>query len=117
MSAIWKGIYGILSGLVIYVALILLVFWVQRARWRRNRRLGKKRWGFYPGTASLGNAFQTLQIMAQPEVKHILEEKLADEAEEDDEGGPEDPTEYLNHQLKRLRRGKRMDMLRVKVSK
>ena len=57
------------------------------------------------------------KCVAQPEVKHILEEKLADEAEEDDEGGPEDPTEYLNHQLKRLRRGKRMDMLRVKVSK
>ncbi|HUZ05556.1 MAG TPA: hypothetical protein VMU62_09360 [Acidobacteriaceae bacterium] len=106
---------GFLFGLVIYVGLILLVLWVQRARWRRNKRLGKKYWGFYPSSASLGNAFQALQIMAQPEVQYVLEEKLTDKAEDDDDGGPEDPTEHLNRQLKKIRRGKKIDRLKVRI--
>ena len=43
----------------------------------------------------MGNALQQLSVMAQPQVKYVLEEKAKDEAEEDDDGGLDDPTAHL----------------------
>jgi len=57
--------------------------------WRK--RNGKSHLGFYPSFAAAGNAFQSLQALAQPQVELMVEEKLKEPAEEEDESGDDDP--------------------------
>ena len=95
-------------------ALFLLRFFrhcvfFQRYRWRRRKRQGKSNWGFYPSSASLGNALQELSVMAQPQVQQVLEEKLNEDAEDDSEGGPENPVAHLHRQAAKIRRGEKLD--------
>ena len=49
--------------------------------------------------------------MAQPQVEHVLEEKLSEDAEDDSEGGPDDPVAHLHRQAARMRRGEKLDRL------
>jgi hypothetical protein len=85
-----------LSGIALLFALVV---YLQRARWRGGQRRGR-RVHFYPTNMMLGLALQNLQVFAHPEVDHILQEKYADEAEEDDEGDPDDPQKVLARQLR-----------------
>jgi len=84
---------------------IALTFFWKRWRWRRNRARGKRRLGFYPSAATLGNALQILQCLTQPHTEQILEQKLAEPAEDDESGGPDDPTAHLLHQARKIREG------------
>jgi hypothetical protein len=88
-------------------------FLYQRARFKRRYRKGIKHPGFYPSVASLGNALQSLQTLAQPDVQYILEEKLDESEEEDDEADPCDPARRLNRQLEQIRLGQPVDRLQV----
>jgi hypothetical protein len=99
----------LLAGLYFISVLFAIAFFFQRYRWRRRKRQGKSNWGFYPSSASLGNALQELSVMAQPQVEHVLEEKLSEDAEDDDEGGPEDPVAHLHRQAVKMRKGEKLD--------
>ena len=77
-------------GLVVFVLLAVCAFYIQRVLWRKNRRSGGSRFGFFPTYTSAGNAFQQLQMLAEPQTEHVIQEKAIDEAEEDDDGEPED---------------------------
>jgi hypothetical protein len=48
-----------------------------------------------------------------PPAVHVIQEKLDESAEEDDESGPKSPTEYLRRTLKRIRNGEEIDDIRV----
>jgi hypothetical protein len=104
-----------IGGLLLFIGFIACAFYTQRIRWRVRRRLGKKLLGFYPSSASLGNALHTLQVIAEPRVTYVLEEKLDEHEDEDDERGPKDPTAHLKRQLKRIRNGEEVGRLRVPV--
>jgi hypothetical protein len=101
----------LLAALYCFVVLVAIAFFYQRYRWRRRKSRGKSKWGFYPGTASMGNALQQLSVIAQPQVEHVLEEKLSEDSEEDDEGAPKDPIAHLHRQAAKLRRGEKLDRL------
>jgi hypothetical protein len=92
----------LLGGLYFFSAFFAIAFFFQRYRWRRRKRQGKSNWGFYPSSASLGNALQELSVMAQPQVEHVLEEKLNEDAEDDSEGGPENPVAHLHRQAAKI---------------
>jgi hypothetical protein len=98
-----------------YLGLLLIVWgsivFVQRVLWRRNRHRGKKNIGFYPSGAAIGNALQVLQAIAEPQIQHVIEEKLEEPADEDDEAGPKDPTAHFMRQTRRIRNGKPIDRL------
>jgi hypothetical protein len=100
-----------------YVAVVVLLgtFYLKRARWRRRRRTMPEYLGFYPSASSLGNAFHSLQTFTRPTVAYVLEEKYDEDMEDDGDGGPDDPTRQLNRQLKRIRRGERVDTLTVRL--
>ncbi|HZD51065.1 MAG TPA: hypothetical protein VE178_20160, partial [Silvibacterium sp.] len=97
-----------LQGLPIVLAFFAFIY--ERAGWKCRKRLGKRR-GFYPTTFALGIAFQQIQLFVAPSMDHTIAEKLKEEAEEDDEGGPDNPARHLDRQLKRIRRGERIDTL------
>ncbi len=103
----------LLTSLYAFLCFIGCVFFYQRWRWRQRKRLGRSRLGFYPSTASLGNALHQLQVLAEPQVAYVIEEKLDEEADEDDEGGPDDPVRHLHRQAAIIRRGERLDRLTV----
>jgi hypothetical protein len=92
-----------------YLGLLLIVWgcilWVQRALWRWRKKKGRSKLGFYPSGASIGNALQVLQAIAEPQVQHVIEERLEEPAEDDDEAGPKDPAAHLMRQARRIRKG------------
>ena len=49
--------------------------------------------------------------MAQPQVEHVLEEKWNEVAEDDNDGGPENPVAHLHRQAAKIRRGQKLDRL------
>jgi hypothetical protein len=103
----------ILSGVYLFCA---CAFIFQRSRWRRKNRRGKKNAGFYPTYSSLGGAFQVLhKEFVLPEMAYMYEEQMNDEADEDDEGGEIDPEKYLMRQLRRVRNGEEVEVLKVMV--
>jgi hypothetical protein len=99
-------------GLVVFLLLAVCAFCIQRIRWKMKRRSGGNRFGFFPTYTSAGNAFQQLQMLAEPQTGHVIEEKAVDEAEEDDDGEPEDEANLM-HQLRQIRNGDRSVQLVV----
>jgi hypothetical protein len=90
------------AGIAFFVGVVLFVFFLRRLlSWMDQRG-----WILYSGDpptyGSLGNAFQELQSMAEPQIQYVLEVKQEEESEEDGEAGPDDPTRHLRRQLKRI---------------
>jgi|GEM_PF-2380063 len=99
--------------LTLFFVFCICIFYLRRFLWRRRKRLGRKHLGFFPQALLLGNALQTLQLIAQPHTRHVLAETLKEEVDEDESGGPEDPTKHFHRQIKRIRRGEEVDRLTV----
>jgi hypothetical protein len=98
-----------------YLGLLLIVWFcvifVQRTLWRLRKKAGKSKIGFYPSGTSMGNALQALQAIANPQVLYVIEEKLEEPVDEEDETGPKDPTAHLMRQAKRIRNGEKVERL------
>ena len=104
---------GLEFGPYVFAGVLLCFFWIRRAAWRRNKRLRKKRWGFYPTTFALGIAFQMIQLFTAPGPKHVIAEKLEDQADDDSDGDPENLATQLDRQLRKIRRGEEVDVLKI----
>jgi hypothetical protein len=100
-----------------YVAIVVILFHyaLRRVLFRRRKRLGRGRRGYYPSAIALGMAFQFMQVFTRPSIAYVLEEKQREEAEEDDEGDPETLHKQLSRQLKRIRRGEAVDRLVLRM--
>jgi len=92
---------GILYAHLAFFIFAIIAFFYQRIRYKQRLRRGKRRLGFYPSAAAMGNALQSLQSIAEPTVALILEEKLAEPAE----SGDDDPLAHLHRQAARIRKG------------
>jgi hypothetical protein len=92
-------------GFVCFVCFVSVVFLCQRLRWKKARR------GFRPSTAMLGNALHQLQAIAEPQIRYVIEEKLNEDLEDEEAGGPDDPVRHLHRQAAKIRRGERVDRL------
>lgn len=103
--------YFLLTGL--FVTSCCVTFCVRRFLWRRRKRQGRRILGFCPTYTSAGNALHALQAIAQPRVEFVLEKKFDDAADDDAEGGPDSPEKHLRHQLRRIRRGEKVERLTV----
>jgi len=99
----------------LFIAAILFDYHRRRFAWRRANRNGKKPTRFRPSSSSLGNAFQILQVFYRPTTAYVIEAKLEEDADEDDEGDPETPARLLHRQLKRIRRGEPIDTLVLRL--
>ena len=106
-----------LRGFYAFVCLFGFAFFYQRYRWRRRKRRGYRHLGFYPTAGAMGNALHQLQQFAQPHEKYVIAEMLDEEADEDDAGGPDDPTRHLHKQARKIRRGEEIDRITVLLPK
>jgi hypothetical protein len=98
------GFYG-------FVCFVSVVFLYQRWRWGRTRR------GFRPSAVMLGNALQQLQVIAQPETRYVIEEKLDEDSEDEESGGPDDPVRHLHRQAAKIRRGEPVERITTLLKK
>ena len=94
---------------------ILIHYCVRRAAWRRKKRRGVKRLGFFPSATALGGALLFLQIFVRPSLQHVHAVVQEEKDQDDDEGDPESPEKHLSRQLKRIRRGEKTDDLVLRL--
>lgn len=113
-AAVLCGIF-LLNAPFLAVAVILAHYLLRRAAFRRAKRLRKRRFGYYPSAFALGLALQFVQVFYRPSVEYVLEAKLDDEAEEDDQGDPDTNAKELSRQLRRIRRGEQVDQLVLRL--
>ena len=104
-----------LSAPFLAIGAIFCYYLLRRAIWRRNRRLGKKNLGFCPSSCALGMALLFVQVFYRPSVDNVIEVKQDEDADEDDEGDPENQRKQLDRQLKRIRRGEPLDRLVLRL--
>jgi hypothetical protein len=97
------------------VVVLLCAFYLKRTWWKFRRRTKPEYAGFCPSVSSLGNALHSLQTFTRPTIAYVLQEKYDEDMEDDGDGGPDDPTRQLKRQLKRIRRGERVDALIVRL--
>jgi hypothetical protein len=102
----------LLNAPYLAVGAILVHYLWRRAAWRRR---GRKRFGYYPSAFAFGLALQFVQVFYRPSVDCVLEAKQDEAAEEDDEGDPETAAKQLSRQLKRIRRGERVEKLVLRL--
>lgn len=100
-----------------YLAIVVVLFHylLRRAKWKADKRRGKKIPRFCPSASALGMMLLFMQVFVRPTLRYVLEEKQNEDAEEDDEGDPEGITKQLDRQLKRIRRGEQVGDLVLRL--
>jgi energy-coupling factor transporter transmembrane protein EcfT len=96
------------------IAAILVLYLVRQVRWVRRTWVGRL-FGVQPSAVGLGMAFLFLQAFWRPCMVHTIEVCQEADLDEDDEGDPETPAKELNRQLKRIRRGERVERLVLRL--
>ena len=94
---------------------ILAHYQLRRVAYRRNRRRGRRKLGYYPSSFALGLVLQFVQVYWRPSVAYVMEEKQEEDADEDDEGDPENLKKQLDRQLKKIRRGEPVERLVLRL--
>ena len=115
LNALYSFGIFLLNAPYIAIGVILAHYVWRRAAWRRGRRRGRKRLGYYPSALALGMVLQFVEVFYRPSVDHVLETKQVEVVEEDDEGDPETAAKELSRQLKRIRRGEAVERLVLRV--
>ncbi|MGA2729932.1 MAG: hypothetical protein ABSE96_19145 [Terracidiphilus sp.] len=99
--------------ITIVVAWSRIVHPPQKKQGNRSRivRLGAS------SPAAIGSAFLFLSTVYRPHHAFIAEAQIRhqEDAEEDDQGGPDTPRRHLLRQLKRIRRGEKVDRLVLRL--
>jgi hypothetical protein len=97
------------------IVAILVHYFLRRAVFRRNQRLGRKNTGFCPSSFALGTALQFIPMFYRPSLEFAIKARAVEVVEEDDDGDPEKPAKHLHRQLRRIRRGQPVHTLIVKL--
>lgn len=111
----------ILAGFVSFLAVVVVFgyYCLARVLLRSRQRAGRRVSRLSGFGLALGLAFmQLVRVFYQPGLANVLEVKLDEDADEDDSGDPESPEARLRHfhrQLKRIRRGERVDRLVLRM--
>jgi hypothetical protein len=108
------GNLALASPFLVIVA-ILVHYFLRRAVFRRNQRLGRKNTAFCPSSFALRTALQLIPMFYRPSMDFAIKARLVQVVEEDDEGDSEKPAKHLHRQLRRIRRGEPVDTLVVKL--
>ena len=100
-----------------FLAILAIHFYYQlrRCAWKRKKRKGMKNLGFCPSSIALGSVFLLMPVFYRPSVAYVIQARLQQDVEEDDQGDPEAPEKHLGRQLRRIRRGDRVETLVLKL--
>jgi hypothetical protein len=116
MSANLFYLCSIVAGLpFLAIVVVLIHYFLRRAKWKAEKRRGKKNPRFCPSTSALGMMLLFMQVFVRPTLRHVLEEKQDQDADGDDDGDPESLEKQLSNQLKRIRRGENVGDLVLRL--
>jgi hypothetical protein len=103
------------AGALRAVCLAILLFLSTLGFWARSKlsSKGKQRRFRYTG-AAVGNALQILHVYVDPRVRHVIVQRLEEQAEDDGDDCA-DPGKQLERQLRRIRRGEQVDRLTIRM--
>jgi hypothetical protein len=93
------------------IVAILAHYHLRRSAWKRKKRKGKRMLGFCPSSAALGASFALISVFYRPSVDFLIKAEIQERVEEDDQGDPETPEGMLSRQLRRIRRGEKVERL------
>jgi len=114
------GVYFFCSLLfaspILAIVAILTHYQLRRIAWKRKKRKGKRILGFCPSSAVLGSSLLFLAVFYRPSLDFAIKASLHEEIEEDDQGDPESPEGLLSRQLRRIRRGEKVERLVCRMS-
>ena len=71
--------------------------------------------GFCPSSVAMGTVFLLVTSFYRPRMEFAIEATLREDAEEDDQGDPESPVKLFSRQLRRIRRGARVETLVLRL--
>jgi hypothetical protein len=94
---------------------ILLVLATLGIRASRTLSSYFKRRRFRRTGAAAGNALELLHVYIDPRVRHVIVQRLEEQAEDDGEDDIADPGKQLERQLRRIRRGEQLDRLTIRM--
>jgi hypothetical protein len=105
-------LYAAINGILgLFLLFFGFIFFLRRSFSAYRKRLGRSQPGFYPDTGSLGNALHALQAIVQTRAEHVIAQQLNEEAEEDDDTGPDHAIRHLHRQALKIRRGEEIHHL------
>lgn len=115
MSAL--DLLALLAGAPFAAILALLTHYVaKRTVWKHNRRRGKPNLGFCPSSAALGVVFLFAQVFVRPSLDQTIHAIQHEDVDEHDEGDPEESRKHFLRQLRKIRHGRPIDRLVLKLT-
>ena len=84
---------------------------------RTNFRRRRRRIGIVASNALLGLAFLPLSIIYRPALVEVAKAQIRqrEDVDEDESGDPESPLKHLLRQLRRIRRGEKVERLSLRL--
>jgi hypothetical protein len=110
----WLMLAGFAALVPLVVALVFFSL-SQIARWQRKRR-GALQSKIYSMCLAAGIGFlQFVRTFYQPNLRNVIVAIEDDDADEDDQGGPDSAHKHLHRQLRRIRHGQYVERLQVRL--
>ena|ERR1700758_195729 len=99
-----------LVGIAVFLSRVKMLIWKPKSRRRR-------RFGIISANAALGISFLPFAAIYRPRMMEVAKAQIRqqEDVDEDDNGGPDTPTRQLLRQLRRIRRGEKVDRLTLKL--
>lgn len=99
-------------GFAVIVSTLKQLVWPDKTVPRPRRRIC-----FSARNVALGLAFLPFAILYQPSLAEVAKAEIRqqEDADEDDHGDPESPIRHLLRQLRRIRRGEKLETLSLRV--
>jgi len=97
------------------IAAIIVVSRLRRAAWAQAHDLKRPSAVLQTSLLASAIALQQFQLFYRPNVACVLEVKDDADADEDDSGEPADPAAQLQWQLRRIRRGEKVENLVLRL--
>lgn len=97
-----------LVGIAVMVSSLKQLIWIEKDPQRHRRGIR-----FSARNVAMGFAFLSLGIMYRPSLVEVVKAQICqqEDVEEDDNGDPESPATHLLRQLRRIRRGEKVNTL------
>jgi hypothetical protein len=95
---------------VLVAALFCAVLWKHARSSRKLRDGDNSQRTFRPGVR-IGNALQVLEEFVHPHAKHVLQERLREQEDQEESTETSDPTEHLLRQARQIQRGEAVERI------
>ena len=101
-----------LVGFTVILSSLKQLIWKEKDPQKRRRGLR-----FSARNVDMGFAFLPLGILYRPSLVEVVKAQIRqqEDVEEDDNGDPDSPTKHLLRQLRRVRRGEKVDFLVLRL--